>query len=83
MYEGTLIIEAYCHHRLFDKIDKPDDQKKYFLKIRYLNRGLDNINISDIPRNPDTPLFCNLQSRVRTHAILVVGLYELLGNPTT
>jgi hypothetical protein len=54
MYEGTLIIEAYCHHRLFDKIDKPDDQKKYFLKIRYLNRGLDNINISDILRNPDT-----------------------------
>ena len=28
-------------------------------------------------------VFCNLQSRVRTHAILVIGLYELLGNPTT
>ena len=27
--------------------------------------------------------FCNLQSQVRTHAILVTGLYELLGNPTT
>ena len=27
--------------------------------------------------------FCNFQSRVRTHAILVIGLYELLGNPTT
>jgi hypothetical protein len=27
--------------------------------------------------------FCNLQSRVRTHAVLVIGLYELLGNPTT
>jgi hypothetical protein len=25
----------------------------------------------------------NLQSRVRTHAVLVIGLYELLGNPTT
>jgi hypothetical protein len=24
----------------------------------------------------------NLQSRARTHAILVIGLYELLGNPT-
>ena len=29
------------------------------------------------------PYFCNLQSRVRTHAVLVIGLYELLGNPTT
>jgi hypothetical protein len=28
-------------------------------------------------------LFCNLQSRARTHVVLVIGLYELLGNPTT
>jgi hypothetical protein len=28
-------------------------------------------------------LFCNLQSRMRTHAVLVIGLYELLVNPTT
>jgi hypothetical protein len=28
-------------------------------------------------------LFCNIQSQVRTHAVLVIGLYELLGNPTT
>ena len=27
--------------------------------------------------------FCNLQTRERTHAVLVIGLYELLGNPTT
>jgi hypothetical protein len=25
-------------------------------------------------------LFCNLQSRARTHAILVIGMYELLDN---
>ena len=28
-------------------------------------------------------LFCNLQRRARTHAVLVIGLYELLDNPTT
>ena len=27
--------------------------------------------------------FCNLQSRARTHAVLVIGLYDMLGNPTT
>jgi hypothetical protein len=27
--------------------------------------------------------FCNLQSWARTHAVLVIGLYELVGNPTT
>jgi hypothetical protein len=24
--------------------------------------------------------FCNLQSRARTHGVLVIGLHELLGN---
>ena len=28
-------------------------------------------------------LFCNLQSRAWTHAEVVIGLYELLGNTTT
>jgi len=28
-------------------------------------------------------LLCNLQSRARTHAVLLIGLYELLSNPTT
>ena len=28
------------------------------------------------------PYFCNLQNRARTYAVLVIGLYELLGNPT-
>jgi hypothetical protein len=28
-------------------------------------------------------LFYNLQSRAPTHAVLVIGLYELLSNPTT
>jgi hypothetical protein len=28
-------------------------------------------------------VFCNLQSRAWTHAVLVIGLYELLDNPTT
>ena len=27
--------------------------------------------------------FCNLHSCARTHAVLMIGLYELLGNPTT
>jgi hypothetical protein len=27
--------------------------------------------------------FCNQHSRARTHAVLAIGLHELLGNPTT
>ena len=28
-------------------------------------------------------LLCDLQSRARTHAVLVIGLYKLLGSRTT
>ena len=31
----------------------------------------------------DSTLFCNIQTRARTHAVLVIGLYEMLGNPIT
>jgi len=27
--------------------------------------------------------FCNLQSQARTHTVLVIDLYELLGDPTS
>jgi hypothetical protein len=27
-------------------------------------------------------IFCNLQIQARTHTVLVIGWYELLGNPT-
>ena len=32
---------------------------------------------------PREKFYKNLQSRARIHAVLVIGLYELLGNPTT
>jgi len=31
----------------------------------------------------ESSAICNLQIRARTQAVLVIGLYELLGNPTT
>jgi hypothetical protein len=37
----------------------------------------------DLRMQVECTLFCNLQSRVQTHAVLAIGLYELLGNQTT
>jgi hypothetical protein len=36
-----------------------------------------------LPLQVECTFYCNLRSRGRTHAVLVIGLYELLGNPTT
>ncbi len=41
-----------------------------------------NIHGGDIRVVP-THLVCNLQSRTQPHAVLVIGLYEVLGNPPT
>ena len=41
------------------------------------------VNFISLAAASGVHLFCNLQSRVRAHAVLVIGLYELLGNPTT
>ena len=40
------------------------------------------VNCITFDGEPCAP-FCNLQRRVQTHAVLVLSLYEPLGNPTT
>ena len=35
-----------------------------------------------LERLVECTLFGNLQIQARTHAVLLIGLYELLGNPT-
>ena len=51
-YELALIIRAFCCHKLFPKIDKPEHHKRYFLKLKYINKGIDLIDIPSIFRNP-------------------------------
>jgi predicted GTPase len=55
---------------------QPPPVKGRRLKVKYVNQ-------TDV--FPPTLTFHgnHLQSRARTHAILVIGLYELLGNPST
>ena len=43
----------FCYKLVFSKIDKPDNRKRHFLKIKYINGSLDFLNISGIHRNPE------------------------------
>ena len=45
--------------------------------------GKQLVNVITCGCESSASFFVNLQSRVRTHAVLVIGLYELLGNLTT
>jgi hypothetical protein len=48
-----------------------------------LTMGKQLVNFITCGCESSASFFCNLQSRTRTDAVLVIGLYELLGNPTT
>ena len=50
---------------------------------RTTDHGQATGNIYHLWLQVECPLFSNLQSRARTHAVFVIVLYELLGNPTT
>jgi hypothetical protein len=50
---------------------------------RTTNHGQATGKLYHLRLGVECTLFCNLQSRVRTHVILVIGLYEVLGNPNT
>ena len=63
------------------------DQFQWWKKPKYPERTTDHGQVTGklyhLRLQVECTLFCNLQSWVRTHAVLVLGLYELLGNPTT
>ena len=41
------------------------------------------LSVAAASRVESSAPFCNLQNRARIHSVLVIGLYELLGNPAT
>jgi hypothetical protein len=63
------------------------DQFMWWKKPEYPERTTDygqaTGNLYHLQLRVECTFYCNLQSRARTHAVLVIGLYELLGNPTT
>jgi hypothetical protein len=44
------------------------------------NHGQATGNLYHLQLRVECTHFCNLQNRAWTHAVLVIGLYELLGN---
>ena len=66
LYEGALIISSFCYYKLFPKIENPEDHIRHFIKLTYINRGLDFINISSIFMDPNIqdlipPYFSNTE----------------------
>ena len=84
---------SFNGHR--DMIHKYKQIRKMVISHRYLlyyiyirlerttDHGQATGKLYHLPLRVECTLICNLQSRVRTHVVLVIGWYELLGNTTT
>lgn len=70
-YEVACIVQSYTQHVLRPHIDVTSDHQRHFLKISYLNKGIDFIDMSSIfkdrrvidkiPKyfkNTETPMIC-------------------------
>ena len=66
-----------CHGDLFQWWKKPEYTE------RTTNHGQATGRLYHLRLRVECTLFCYLQSWARTHLVLVIGLYELLGNQTT
>ena len=48
LYQVACLIQRYTQHFLKPHIDSEEDHKRYFLKIQFLNKGIDLINLPSI-----------------------------------
>ena len=48
LYTTASIIDSYALHKLFPHIDKDDEHKRHFFPLKFINKGMDFIDLSSI-----------------------------------
>ena len=48
MYEAALLTRCYTHHALHPLIDSEINHKRHFIKISFINKGIDFIDLPSI-----------------------------------
>jgi hypothetical protein len=81
------LIDFWCFNATFNNISAISWRPVLVVEEagvpeRTTNHGQATGKLYHLRLRVECTLFCNLQSRVQTHAVLVIGLYELL-DPTT
>ena len=51
MYDTALLIRCYTQHTLHPLIDSEINHKRHFIKITFINKGIDFIDISSVFQN--------------------------------
>ena len=80
MYEAALLTRCYTQHTLLPFIDAEINHQRHFIKIPYINKGMDFIDLpcifqdksvtSSIPfQNSEPPIICDNYSKPIRHTI--------------
>lgn len=48
LYNTASIIQLYASHKLFPHIDKDEEHKRHFFPLKFINKGMDFIDLSSI-----------------------------------
>jgi hypothetical protein len=80
LYRGPSIDASY---QVSYHLAKQFQRKSSFRNRPIRNKNCPEWKVSDTGSAQCWASSCKLQSWAWTHAVLVIGLYELLGNPTT
>jgi hypothetical protein len=51
LYKTATLVQSYTQHVLRPHIDSLSDHKRYFIKISFINRGIDFIDLQSVLRN--------------------------------
>ena len=86
--DDLIWFDFWCFNATFSNISAISWQPVLVVKEarvhgENIDHGQATCNFYHLRLRVECILFCNLQSRARTHVVLVIGLHELLGNPTT
>ena len=88
LYDTACLIQSYTQHKLLPHIDEANEHVRHFLKIFYLNKGVDFIDLPSIFRDKigNTPILFRSISRILKILLFVINtksLFETLLTITT
>ena len=92
LYDAALLTRGYTQHALRPYIDSEINHKRHYIKVSFINRGMDFIDlpsifrdssvISSIPtyfQNSETPIICYKYNKPISYIIFnLINLFQIL-----
>ena len=67
MHEAALLTRCYTQHALHPFIDAEINHQRYFIKIPFINKGMDFIDVPSIFQDKFLLHLCLITSKILSH----------------